>query len=145
MFALHLRGGGAFFVDVPQSKQFGPGGDLALSGEYAFLPQIGIEVLAGLQRFGAADGSGAGSEFRVGAGIRVRPWNDQKGYLLHDRESWDAVEREIAESGTPVAFRTVNPGFIDAVYIDAPELGHYLEYIYPEAAGVQFFEAIPAN
>lgn len=67
------------------------------------------------------------------------------GYLLHDRASWDAVEREIAERGTPVAFRTQNPGFIDAIYIDAPELGHYLEYIYPEAGGVQFFEAIPVN
>lgn len=67
------------------------------------------------------------------------------GYLLHDLASWDAVEREIAERGTPVAFRTRNPGFIDAVYIDAPELGHYLEYIYPQAGGVQFFEAIPVN
>lgn len=67
------------------------------------------------------------------------------GYLLHDRASWDAVEREIAESGTPIAFRTVNPGYIDAIYIDAPELGHFLEYIYPEEAGIQFFKAIPVN
>jgi Glyoxalase/Bleomycin resistance protein/Dioxygenase superfamily len=67
------------------------------------------------------------------------------GYLLHDRASWDAVEREIAASGWPVAFRTQNPGYIDAIYIDAPELGHYLEYIYPMEAGVQFFESIPVN
>lgn len=67
------------------------------------------------------------------------------GYLLHDRESWDAVEREFAEAHWPIAFRTQNPGFIDALYVDAPELGHYLEYIFPMEGGVQFFEAIPQN
>lgn len=67
------------------------------------------------------------------------------GHLIHDPAEWQAVRREITESGLPVAFLTENPGFMDAIYIEAPELGHYLEYIRPDPAGLDFFHAVPAN
>jgi len=67
------------------------------------------------------------------------------GYLIHDKEEWDTLRREIADSGLPVLLDTENPGFMDAIYIEAPELGHYLEYIFPEQAGIDFFQAAPAN
>jgi hypothetical protein len=67
------------------------------------------------------------------------------GFLIHDRESWQALEREIKEGDWPIAFETYNPGFMDAFYVEAPELGHYLEYIYAYEAGLQFFHSVPVS
>jgi hypothetical protein len=36
-------------------------------------------------------------------------------------------------------------GFMRYCYVEVPELGHYLEYILPEAAGIEFFESVPSN
>jgi outer membrane protein OmpA-like peptidoglycan-associated protein len=84
--ALHVRAGVATFVDRPQIDRFATGFDLAISGEYAPLPQLGIEVVAGYGRFGGLNGGRGASDVRVGGGPRVRPWNDQKGYRFHS--SW---------------------------------------------------------
>jgi len=67
------------------------------------------------------------------------------GYMIHSSEEWDAVRAEIDKRGMTIALDTANPGFMDAVYIEAPELGHYLEYIRPYEGGLQFFDAVPAN
>jgi hypothetical protein len=67
------------------------------------------------------------------------------GYMIHSREEWDAVKAEIAGRNMEVFLHTENPGFMDAIYIGAPELGHYLEYLFPEEGGLQFFDAVPAN
>lgn len=67
------------------------------------------------------------------------------GFMIHGREEWDAVRAEIDDRGMEVFLLTENPGFMDAIYIGAPELGHYLEYIRPEEGGLQFFAAVPAN
>jgi hypothetical protein len=67
------------------------------------------------------------------------------GYLIHSKEEWDAVRAEIAERGMTITLDTQVPGFMDAVYIEAPDLGHYLEYLFPEEGGLRFFEAVPAN
>jgi hypothetical protein len=67
------------------------------------------------------------------------------GYMIHSDEEWAAVKAEIAERGMTVALDLADPSFMDAIYIEAPELGHYLEYIYPHEGGLQFFGAIPAN
>lgn len=67
------------------------------------------------------------------------------GFLIHDQAEWDALRKEIADSQLPVPLDTAVPGFMDAIYIEAPELGHYLEYIFPEQGGLDFFHAAPAN
>jgi hypothetical protein len=67
------------------------------------------------------------------------------GFLIHDREAWRALEQEFVERGTPIVFQTLGSGFMDAFYIEAPGLGHYLEYIYPEPAGVEFLAKMPGN
>lgn len=67
------------------------------------------------------------------------------GYMIHSDEEWDAVKAEIAERKMKVALDTATEGFMDAIYIEAPELGHYLEYLYPAEGGLQFFGAVPAN
>jgi hypothetical protein len=67
------------------------------------------------------------------------------GYLVESRADWDALHQRIAAEHWTVPFRIDTEGYMSAVYIDAPELGHYLEYIFPEDAGVAFFENIPAR
>ena len=67
------------------------------------------------------------------------------GFLVHDKAAWEQLEREIREGKWTVAYKSLNSGFMDAYYVEAPEFGHYLEFIYPQKSGVEFFEAVPAN
>lgn len=67
------------------------------------------------------------------------------GYMIHSQEEWDTVRAEIAERDMAVALHTEVPDFMDAIYIEAPELGHYLEYIFPAQGGLAFFDAVPVN
>jgi hypothetical protein len=67
------------------------------------------------------------------------------GFLVHDQAAWRQLEREIKEGKWTVAYTSLNSGFMDAYYVEAPELGHYLEFIYPQQAGVAFFESVPAS
>ena len=67
------------------------------------------------------------------------------GFLIHDRSAWNSLERELEEQGWRIAAKLGNNGLMEAVYVDAPELGHYVEYIYPEPAGIEFLERIPVN
>ena len=55
------------------------------------------------------------------------------------------MHSEAARLGVALISGNVNPGFLKSCFVEAPELGHYLEYIYPEAAGIEFFQNVPAN
>lgn len=67
------------------------------------------------------------------------------GYLVRSADEWENLENQISQGNWDVAVRYSEPGFMQAVYIDAPELGHFLEYIFPEAAGMEFFGNVPDN
>jgi hypothetical protein len=67
------------------------------------------------------------------------------GFLIHERTAWEALEREFRDGGWTIAFETSGNGFMDAYYVEAPELGHYLEYMYPLPAGLDFLKAVPVN
>jgi hypothetical protein len=67
------------------------------------------------------------------------------GYLIHDQAQWDALEKEAARLGKTLLAKTYTAGFLRKCFIDVPELGHYLEYIFPEAAGIEFLEQVPGN
>ena len=54
------------------------------------------------------------------------------GFLVHDKAAWEQLEREIKQGKWTVAYTSLNSGFMDAYYVEAPELGHYLEFIYPQ-------------
>jgi hypothetical protein len=90
---------------------------------------------------------GPGAEFYTSRlpkeGFAIR--HHHLGYLVESQAGWEALEARIAREGRPVVFRSEMEGFMRAIYIDAPELGHYLEYIYPEPPGVEFFESAPNN
>jgi hypothetical protein len=91
--------------------------------------------------------SGPGSErftsVLPATGFAIR--HHHLGYLIHSQADWDALQREIERGGWKVASKSNNKGFLQACIIEAPDMGHYLEYIYPEAAGIAFFEAVPSN
>lgn len=67
------------------------------------------------------------------------------GFLVPTEAAWEGLRRMIAEGGWQVALETEVPGFMRACYIEAPELEHYLEYIFPEPAGLAFFETAPGH
>jgi hypothetical protein len=67
------------------------------------------------------------------------------GYLVDSEAAWAGLEARIARESLTVPLQSNMPGFLRALYVEAPELGHYLEYIFPEAAGVEFLESAPNN
>jgi hypothetical protein len=92
-------------------------------------------------------GEGPGTEvFQVGLpknGFAIRPHHF--GYHVPTQEGWDAVLTELERTGQKIVHQTHVPGFLRAIIVDQPELGHFLEYIFPEVGGIQFFETAPIN
>ncbi|GFE75419.1 VOC family protein [Novosphingobium sp. TCA1] len=67
------------------------------------------------------------------------------GYLVSSHGEWDELIAGAAAANFAVPYRNDNPGFLRSCFIDAAPLGHYLEYILPEPAGLDFFKSIPRN
>lgn len=67
------------------------------------------------------------------------------GFVVYDKSGWDRLESEISKASWIVAHSTLSGAFIDAHYIKAPELGHYLEYVRPFRAGLDFYANVPEN
>jgi extradiol dioxygenase family protein len=67
------------------------------------------------------------------------------GFLIHHEEEWNALLEEVEREGRTLLSKRNNPGFLQSCFVDAPELGHYLEYIFPEPAGLAFLESVPSN
>jgi hypothetical protein len=67
------------------------------------------------------------------------------GFLVEDEAGWKQLERELQDGNWPIAYSTLTGDFIDAYYIEAPELGHYLEYVRPFKAGDDFYDAVPVS
>jgi hypothetical protein len=90
---------------------------------------------------------GPGSDiFRSGLpaeGFAVRPHH--LGYYVPTAEAWDAVQKDVEHAGLKVVHTTHVPGFLQAIIVEEPDLGLFLEYIFPEAGGMQFFETAPSN
>lgn len=92
-----------------------------------------------------AEGPGA-EVFRAGLpdqGFAMRPHH--LGYYVPTAEAWDAVLREVEQAGLKVLHATSVPGFLQAIIVEEPDLGLFLEYIFPDEAGIQFFETSPSN
>lgn len=67
------------------------------------------------------------------------------GFLVEDDAGWKQLERELQDGKWPIAYSTLTGDFIDAYYIHAPELGHYLEYVRSFEAGNHFYNAVPVS
>lgn len=67
------------------------------------------------------------------------------GYLVYSMDDWRALLAGAGDSGLTFLYENNNEGFLRHCFFDAPELGHYLEYILPEPAGLDFFNNVPVN
>jgi hypothetical protein len=131
------------FRDRYGVKEFGPLDAATPDGG-----QIHIELAwVGGVMFEIIQASGPGTDFyndRLPTdGFAVR--HHHFGYLTHDEAEWDALQEEIRRGGWTVAMRGRMEGFMRYCYVEAPELGHYLEYFLLDPAGVAFFENVPAS
>jgi len=92
-------------------------------------------------------GEGPGTEvfqLRLPKGeFAIRPHH--LGYYVPTEDAWNEVIAEVERTGRKIVHKTHVPGFLQAIIVDQPELGHFLEYIFPEAGGLQFFETAPNN
>lgn len=91
--------------------------------------------------------SGAGSDIYVGRlpaeGFAIK--HHHLGFLIPDQAQWDALMAEVERGKFTMPHKNTTPGFMTSCFVDAPELGHYFEYVFPTEAGLAFFEAVPAN
>jgi hypothetical protein len=67
------------------------------------------------------------------------------GYLIHNDAEWNALLATIERNGWRILTKNSTVGFMQTLIVESPELGHCLEYLYPEPAGLDFFEAVPSN
>jgi hypothetical protein len=64
------------------------------------------------------------------------------GYMIPDRASWESLTATIAQEKREIVFSGSTPD-VEWIYIDAPELGHYLEYVFPGDTWITLFDSIP--
>lgn len=102
---------------------------------------------AGGVMYELVEAEGPGSEFytdRLPAD-RFAIRHHHLGYFVETKQGWDALMQEIERGRWAVAFRNDLPGFLSACYIEAPEMEHYLEYVYCEPGGAALFDRVPNN
>ena len=111
--------------------------------------QISVELAwVGTMMYELITATGPGSDLIMGhlpRGEGFAMKHHHLGYLVASPEQWQALEAETTRSGWAMVHKSVNPGFMTSCFIDVPELGHYLEYIMPEPAGVDFFQNVARN
>lgn len=128
--------------------RFGIGQFRRLEGQLPAGGRIRVELAwAGTILYELITASGAGSDLYVGrlpaADFAIR--HHHLGFLIHDEAEWAALMAEIERGGWAMVSKSSNPGFMQSCFVDVPELGHYFEYLFPEPAGLAFFEGVPGN
>jgi hypothetical protein len=109
-----------------------------IRAEFAWVGTVMYELISA---------SGAGSKIymdRLHGNGQFQLKHHHFGYLLQNREQWEAVMSRARQSGWSVPYHNVNP-LVEVCFVDATELGHYLEYFLPFQAGLDFFESVPRH
>jgi len=119
-----------------------------LSGPLAAGGHIHVELAwVGGTMYELLTASGPGADLYVGRlpakEFAVR--HHHLGFLIHDESEWNALFAEIKRSDFKLLAKSSNPGFMQSCFVQIPEVEHYLEFLFPEAAGVDFFESVPSN
>ena len=127
-------------------RQLGVREFTALKGEMPSGGQMHAEFAwVGTMMYELICASGPGSAHfmdRLPAGDDFAIRHHHLGYLIHNQQQWDAVLANAAAQGFAVVNHNVNP-LVEVCFVDAPHLGHYLEYLYATDLGMQFFESVP--
>lgn len=66
------------------------------------------------------------------------------GYLVHNQAQWDALMANAERSKLRIEAHNSNP-LVEVCFVEVPELGHYLEYLYATEAGMEFFHNVARN
>ncbi len=118
-----------------------------LAGQMPSGGHIHIELAwVGTVMYELLTSSGPGSDLYMGrlpAGDGFKLKHHHLGYLIPDQAQWDGLMASVTTHGWPVVHQSHTEGFMRSCFIDAPELGHYLEYLFPEPAGLEFFRSVP--
>ncbi len=64
------------------------------------------------------------------------------GHMLADEGDWARLEAATLKAGLPLVAVSETPGFMKSGFIWAPELGHWLEYLLPAPAAMDFFNKV---
>lgn len=67
------------------------------------------------------------------------------GFLIETDEEWRSLQEAIRDSSRKVVFAGSDPSGLDFVYLEAPELGHFHEFIRPHQAWIDLFAGLPRN
>jgi hypothetical protein len=133
----------AVFADRLGITQFAPlGGALPEGGE--------IEILLGwaggvMYELLSASGPGSAVYMERLPTDRFAVQHHHLGYLIHDAVEWAGLEAEIARRGWTIRVDANIEGFMRQKFVEVPELGHLLEYLWPEPAGLAFLDTVPGN
>ena len=65
------------------------------------------------------------------------------GYLVSDQAAWNELTETIARDGRTVPFEGAVPDLLSWIYVEIPELGHYLEYVMPCEAFLASLDDLP--
>ena len=130
-------------------ERFGIGEFRRLEGQMPAGGQIRIELAwVGTIMYELLTASGAGAAIYMdrlppGDGFAIK--HHHLGYLIGSDTQWAALLAQVEAEGRTMPYLNHSPGFMRNCFVDAPELGHYLEYLCPEPAGLAFFEGVPGN
>lgn len=66
------------------------------------------------------------------------------GYFINSEEEWALLRQQITKAGRKM-WMDIEVEAMKVIYIEAPELGHFLEYIFPNEAGGAYYSSLAAN
>jgi hypothetical protein len=66
------------------------------------------------------------------------------GYFVYSDAEWQQLRAQLKTDGRALPM-AADTEMLKVIYAEAPELGHYLEYIYPNEKGKAFFESVASN
>ena len=130
------------------AERFGIGDWFHIEGDLPTGGQIEADFAwVGSTMYELLTASGAGSELFMETlpADRFAVQHHHLGFFVQDQAEWDALREEIDRGGWRVRIEHEMPGVLRFCYVEVPELGHHLEYIFPGPEGIAMFEGTPNN
>lgn len=130
------------------SKRFGISNYQQLGGQMPAGGDIQVELAwVGNTMYELVSASGPGSEVfnrhmpEQGFSLHLH----HLGFLIETESEWQALQSTAAEQGLQKLSENNNEGFMRHCFYELEGCGHFLEYIFPEPAGLAFLQQVPAN
>jgi len=139
--------------DIERAKQvfadrFGIREFRQLKGKMPVGGQIHIELAwhgGTMYELVTSSGPGAETFMRYIKGDEFTIRHHHLGFMIHNDNEWNGMLAGVEKNGWQILSKNDNAGFMKTCIVEIPELGHCFEYLFPEAAGLAFFESVPTN